>query len=683
MEMGPWQGVFTRQQPGEEPADLYVLAQPALPGSEEFCGQLVAVVGRLFERQGLSLTGALTKAINAAHENLRDWNRKSLREHQVGAGLTGLVVRENVAYLAQTGPSLAYLRSATGGTRKLLPVDPQASAVLGLAETLRPDMTRIALSPGDVLLIASPVLNDVIDDATVAELLSSDAEQVLSELYLLMRDHPNFSVFLLSCFELEEEEAPAPSPPPAATDTKPPVPIVEEPRVSLRRPASDWQPVEEEEDFIDREFDFSEPLELAPVDMTAGELTSSTVRLRGSQPVMRRQPSAGSIRLSNIVPSWLIGGALIIGLVVLLAWWLIPGSMEGQRQEKFDTLLNGARDSYAAALATGDVAQKRTLLEEADGRLVDAADIQPDNNDLQLLRGNVQGALAAMDALHQLSGVRLVADLKTQLTGDLSLQQMVVGANHAFLLDVKGKRVAALPLNGGKAQEIVHEGDLLGMIEAAKPSQIAWAPDVDGGRLLILDTDRHLFSFRPNEEIKPLGLEDADRWRSADALFFSEGDLYVLDTQGNQVWRYPQIEGGFGPSDPLLADVDLSKSLALAVSGDIYLLGKDGGIRRFSRGQEVSFELEGIDHPLASPTSLIALGDGCLMAVDSGNKRFVVLAPEGAFRGQLVGSQLTNPLVAAVDEVAGLLYVLNGDSLYAADLPAIASGGDSAAGDAQ
>ena len=177
LEAGPWQGKFDLHPSGEEPVNLYVLVQPALPGSEEFCGQLVAVVGHLFERQDLSLTGALTKSIAAAHENLRDWNRRSLREHQVGAGLSCLVVRGTVAYLAQVGPSLAYLRTNAGLTR-LAPEDPRAVAVLGLADDLRPQLRRHELAPGDLLLVASPSLDDVADRARIEELLSRDAEEV-------------------------------------------------------------------------------------------------------------------------------------------------------------------------------------------------------------------------------------------------------------------------------------------------------------------------------------------------------------------------------------------------------------------------------------------------------------------------------------------------------------------------
>ena len=95
-EEGPWLGAFRRQLADDETRDLYVLAEPASPGSEEFCGQLVEVVGRLFQRENLSMTGALLRSLHAAHENLRDWNHKSLKEHRVAAEIGRASCRERV-----------------------------------------------------------------------------------------------------------------------------------------------------------------------------------------------------------------------------------------------------------------------------------------------------------------------------------------------------------------------------------------------------------------------------------------------------------------------------------------------------------------------------------------------------------------------------------------------------------
>jgi len=671
LEAGPWQGKFNLHSSSEGPVDLYVLVQPALPGSEEFCGQLVAVVGHLFERQDLSLTGALTKAISAAHENLREWNRRSLREHQVGAGLSCLVVRGTLAYLAQAGPSLAYFRRGAALTR-LAPDDPRAGAVLGLAEELRPQLRRYELAPGDLLLVASPSLDEIVDEARLEGLLSRDAEEVLSELYLIARDQPDFSVFLLSCFEeadLSETIVPPElraEPAPEEAVAHPPAPSAE--ASSLRRPPPDTY-----EEETESTFDLLGPLELAPVAVTVPETGRQTVRLRGAQPNARRQRPSPLAKAGRHVPAWVVPVVLFLGLAALLAWWVVPDSMEGNRAAKFDSLLAGAKEDYSAALTESDLSEKRHLLGEVSSQLAEAADIRSGDSDLTTLEGDVAAVLAEMDGVQELSGLQLVADLTTQLTGDLSLQRLVVGGDHAYLIDGKEGRVVSVALSGagGEAEEVLREGDLVGMAKAARPSQIAWLPDVDGGSLLVIDSERHLFSLRPGAEPVPLALEGSDGWGSLDAVFAGADGLYALDGEKSQLWLYPAVEDGFaaGP-EPVLEGVDLAGATSLAVNGDIYLLGEDGRIRRFSAGQEMAFEMEGIDRPLASPASLLPLADGGLLVVDRGNKRIVLFTPDGRFQRQYVSGQLVDPQAVAVDEVAARLYVLNGDSLFVADLPA-------------
>ena len=205
-EEGPWLGVFPRQLPEDDSRELYVLAEPVLPGSEEFCGQLVEVVGRLFQKESLSLTGALLRSLRAAHENLREWNRKSLREHQVAAGATCLLLRGRTAYLAQVGPSLAYFYR-DGRLTTMTPQDEDAQAPLGLAEEFRPQITRYDLEPGDLLLMASSRLAAITDEEAVAGVLTRGPDDALPELFLLTRDLLDFSALLAACF-VEADEPP-------------------------------------------------------------------------------------------------------------------------------------------------------------------------------------------------------------------------------------------------------------------------------------------------------------------------------------------------------------------------------------------------------------------------------------------------------------------------------------------
>jgi hypothetical protein len=208
-EEGPWLGAFHRRLAEEESRDLYVLAEPALPGSEEFCGDLVQALGTGFQKESLSLTGALLRSLRAAHEDLREWNRKSLREHQVAAGAGCLLLRGRTAYLAQVGPSLAYFYR-DGQVTTITPQDEGAQAPLGLADEFQPEITRYDLEPGDLLLVTSSRLADVADEPTVAGALARGLDDALPEVFLLTRDLLNFSALLAACFLDAEEPPPEP-----------------------------------------------------------------------------------------------------------------------------------------------------------------------------------------------------------------------------------------------------------------------------------------------------------------------------------------------------------------------------------------------------------------------------------------------------------------------------------------
>jgi len=88
--------------------------EPASPASAEFTSQLVDVIARLYHKDPLSLTGALVRSLRGAHDHLVEWNRNSLKEHRVGAGVSCLALRGNNAYLAQAGGGIAYVRSVGG-----------------------------------------------------------------------------------------------------------------------------------------------------------------------------------------------------------------------------------------------------------------------------------------------------------------------------------------------------------------------------------------------------------------------------------------------------------------------------------------------------------------------------------------------------------------------------------------
>ncbi|KKK95567.1 hypothetical protein LCGC14_2671480, partial [marine sediment metagenome] len=78
-EESPWIGLFPdsgRVQP-EEAADLFVVVEPALPGSEDYCRDLSQAIGKQFQEQRHAPFEDLIKLVNV---------REGLRAVDLGCG---------------------------------------------------------------------------------------------------------------------------------------------------------------------------------------------------------------------------------------------------------------------------------------------------------------------------------------------------------------------------------------------------------------------------------------------------------------------------------------------------------------------------------------------------------------------------------------------------------------------
>ena len=682
-EEGPWLGSLIRQRPDEEADELYVLVEPASSQSRDFTSQLVDVIAQLYSKDPLSLTGALTRALRSGHEHLREWNRRSLPEHQVGAGATCLALRGTDAYLAQVGPSVAYIRSAGGEMRRIEPTEPDFAHALGVADDFDPQLTRVKLAPGDLVLVASSSLEEVVPREHIERVLLL-GEDALPEFYRLCRDRPDFALVLLSCFEeavevppdfLTRDGAAAEAAAQAATivaqmesASSPQGALVEAPSGIGSSPAVASMAATFDDVATPRQ----------SVRDQVREITESTapsrpagVRLRGDASTPRFKRSTGPIQLPQLrVPKLALFAVLALVIVGALAYWQLPGSVKESREAKFTTLVAGARESNARAQATNDAGAKRQLLGDAHTKLADAAKIHKDDADVVSLQADVTSALGVLNAVFEIKDFTPIVDLAQQVTGALSISRAVVGGDHAYFLDAKGKRVLRVPLSGGAAPEtILTEGDLAGFMTSSRPVQITWSDQAQS--LIIIDDKRQAFAYSAGKGTLPLTVRAPAGIGSFDGVAGSGGNLYILDVKGNQVWRYLPGQGGFDSERTSLLDgADLRDATELAVGQDVYVLDSKQGIRRFLAKTEVAFPLAGINTPLVSPAAISVLpGSNRIVVADRGNKRVVIASADGTFLRQLVSASFTDLRAVAVDEGARIIYVLNGDTLLKATFP--------------
>jgi len=196
-EETPWVGVFPDETRGPEASDLLLIVQPATAGSAEFCAELKEAVGSVFHKSKFSLTGGLLRALREAHENLREWNRKSLKEYWVAAGISCAAVRGNEVYLAQVAPAgAAFYRR--GEIRHIRPQLADALEPLGMFDEFWPEFTLFEMEEGDRLLLLTPGLAQSVPEHGLGGSLALPADDVLPAIYRQANALPDCGAVLVA-----------------------------------------------------------------------------------------------------------------------------------------------------------------------------------------------------------------------------------------------------------------------------------------------------------------------------------------------------------------------------------------------------------------------------------------------------------------------------------------------------
>lgn len=652
---------FPRQRPDEDEDELFVLVEPASPGGREYCAQLVDAIGRLYGEDSLSITGAVQRALRAAHAQLVDWNARSLPEHQVAAGVSCLAVRGRTAYLAQVGPTAAF--HVGDGRYERIAHEEESLEPLGRGDHTEPTFARYDLAPGDQLVIASPGVDDLIDDEGMRSILLSGADDALVELFRLSKGQQEFSLVLLACVvEAEEEVAPAAVPPP---------PHVEE----AAEPVPDDMPAEATPAAASTAAAAAAAAAAAEAPATPMPgLSTPPVGLKGEEANVRYRRTTGIAGNIPRIPPIAIAAAVVLVVIGLIAFFVIPSALNESRNDQYETAVADAQALLQLALESDDPAAQREALRAADLALQEAERARPGEAEVRDLAERVAGALAELNAVLDLPELERVVDLSEQVPGAVSPKDLALGGGGAYLIDREQGRVLAVALVAAEPEPFVlyQTGDLVGTEIGGEPQHIAWAEDL--GALLILDDERRLIAITPPAEAgQLLTVRGAADWGSANGIADIDANLYVLDSASDHVWRYPPSEGGFDSErEALVSSIDLEDVLEFAVGDALYIMLGDGSIVTVQGGSIQPFAQAGLDEPMSSPASLVPLdASNALLVADRGNNRIVVFSLDGTFLQQYKSPTFTDLRAIAVDEAGGLLYMLVGGALYRTPLPEI------------
>jgi len=234
-------------------------------------------------------------------------------------------------------------------------------------------------------------------------------------------------------------------------------------------------------------------------------------------------------------------------------------------------------------------------------------------------------------------------DFKAKLWGLTDEEAVILGQDAVVSLDLDKKQTQVIA--GG---EEAKEADFIGSVSA-------WAVLATDKELAVIDkAKQRAIDTRKLEEIEV-----------TDLVGYA-GNIYVLDSQSNQVWRYAGLSDGLAkPKEYFSGEPDLEGAVSLAIDASIWIMFNQGEIVKYTRGKQEVFTVVGLDKPFNQPIKLFTdENQDYLYILDHKNTRVVVIGKAGEYQAQYIWPGIAGATDVLASEELGKIFVLTESKVY-------------------
>lgn len=556
-----------------------------------FYEQMAALAAQRYFNTGGSVPLALRAMFNVLNRNLYEHNREhsNFEQQQFEASAIVVVLNGDDIYVARAGPVVSVLQS--GGETVTFPNDfyqseSLYSAPLGIAPEPDVAMVRYGVEPGNRLVLADANLCD----ASVAQLnsimLEGSIERALDRLREEIKVQGQLMLVELVPRDSESPVLAAPGESSLEVSAK-----LNEARAQLDGESAS-QPVRKKRGLgAVLRWGFTRLARRAAA-FLQGISNVFQRFLPAPEPGSERSSAAGSVAMAVLLIP------LFIVAVVIFSWVTNSG------QSEFDQCLQILQETAGIARSMDD--SNRRSITSAWNAALQVADscenIRPGDLVVEATRQEAQ------DIVNKLNNVQRRAAVPLTNFQDASIGRLRLKGTDMYALDTKNNLVYHMQISDDgtavERQEPVPDMRRGATVDGYSTGQIVdIAFDDVTGELAMIDENGTLVRCRPQfimmcNAQRILGVE---QWQKPAALTVWGRRLYILDSEGGQIWKYDP-SGATYPSAPreyftrdarpnLRKVVDFTISLA----GDIYVLYADGVMKKYNAGEEKAFAFSGFN----------------------------------------------------------------------------------------
>ncbi|EKD56702.1 MAG: hypothetical protein ACD_58C00118G0001 [uncultured bacterium] len=352
---------------------------------------------------------------------------------------------------------------------------------------------------------------------------------------------------------------------------------------------------------------------------------------------------------------------IILSIILILSINNLRGKQsELEQQQVSTTIINESKtkfnDDYKLALLYNDKQKARNILNDI---LTNIATLPP--KDEAIITKSKQLSSQVQDELDKLDHVNRIKKLDLVTEFDQSSQFSITHDNIYSSDKTTGVLTSSTKTNAHKETITLLDADKVITTTSSEESDCVYA----------LTNNNKLFKVtKPLESAVELKPSEGD-WKTGVGAEIFAGNIYILDSNGNQIWKYNYSSGTYSAAQSYLTSgVNIGDGVDLAIDGVVYVLKKDGNVYKLSKGRTQDFKVSNIPSPnekIANPLRIYTNADANYLYVLDGN-RLLELEKSGKFVAQYIFDGLNELKDFSLNTKTKEIWLLNGNKVYKGNL---------------
>ncbi|MBU1445819.1 hypothetical protein KKD70_00985 [Patescibacteria group bacterium] len=354
--------------------------------------------------------------------------------------------------------------------------------------------------------------------------------------------------------------------------------------------------------------------------------------------------------------------ALLMVMIVLLTGviWYVKNTGATKREiERLDAVIIEIREEINTASLRGSSNKESaaSILSDAEAKAVEVLNSGYHRNKATELLGLIREEKATIDNVVYVSSPRVIADLST-----------------------KRENVSALGLIPYKDRTYVYEYNALYEVLLDTISDpvtiddnetvIAGTYNDDNDALIFITKNGQVINYA-NDQFQFMDTNDGAFHKGVSVAAYN-GNMYLLDSEEKQIWKYAGQRDKYGNAESYITSGAIENPVDLAIDGSIYVLEGDGGVEKFSRGEQVDFSISKLPlDPIESPTRIYTELDLDKIFLLEPIKNRVIVLDKDLQTGNAVYSaqyifddSISGPRDMFYEKDSNKLYVLDAQKVY-------------------